>query len=541
MTKRRVWSWWWLIAVLGLAFAARAFSLEAQGLWRDEVDALRFATAPWPEVLDRFTRPGWNGPFYFLMLRGWIALTGRSAFAMRYFSTLWGLVGIALLYPLGRRMLGALAARCSLVLAVFSPYLVWYAQEVKMYTWVPALVLLTLYALDRACRRGWWLWWVVVFVATLLAVYSHILAALLIPVAGVWFLLRNRRVLHDREWGSRPVESSLDMPSLPYSKSRRSRVPIWIAGLGVLILLIFFYRPLLAWQFPLVFEQRETGYASRTLWEMVQILLGGWSAGIAGWGRSALTLGMTVTGLVGLAGLAARRQFARAAALLTWLVGPLLAVWVVSLRGPIFTDRYLIWSAPAFYLLVGAGFVQLHRISIRLGGVETGLVSTLLRLLPLALLVGVLVGDGVNLYQQTVRPIKPQFREATAYLQARRTPNTLWLFQIPYNHIVVDYYAPQPLDPQAEAPFTNWRNDDGTYQVQAEAVADQMQALTAGYDDVWLIYSEVAMWDERQLVKSWLETHGILVEQRRFHLVDLYHFHLPETTAPGKQSRFVEE
>ncbi|MGC9400129.1 MAG: glycosyltransferase family 39 protein [Anaerolineae bacterium] len=506
MSRRRDWTWWWLIAVLALAFAVRAVALEAQSLWRDEVDALHFATAPWPEMLDRFTRPGWNGPFYFLMLRGWIALTGRSVFALRYLSTLWGVVGIALFYILGRRLLGRTTASWSVVLAAFSPYLVWYAQEVKMYTWVPALVLLTLYALERASRGGHGAWLGVACVSTLLALYSHILAALLMPVGGIWFLLRRRR-------------------------RKRNQRSLWVLALLALVLLVIFYRPLLRWQLPLVFQERETGYASRTFGEMAQILLGGWSAGIAGWGQVWLTLGTTAVALVGLIGLLARRWITLLLAFLAWLVGPLVGVWLVSLRGSIFTDRYLIWSAPAFYLLVGFGLDQFRRLGVVLGAASGRLTRRLalgVHLLLLVLLLGILSGDGVNLYQQVARPIKPQFREATGYLLTRRAPGALLLFQIPYNHIVVDYYAPTPLDPWAEAPYTNWRDDEGDYLIGAPEVAEQMRALTAGYTDVWLVYTEVALWDDRELVLVWLQAHGELVDKRHFHLVDLYHFRLPE-------------
>jgi hypothetical protein len=200
------------------------------------------------------------------------------------------------------------------------------------------------------------------------------------------------------------------------------------------------------------------------------------------------------------------------------LIGPLLGLWAVSLRGPIFTDRYLIWSAPAFYLAMGLGLVGIGR---------------LWRGLPALLILGALFGNGVNLYRQVVEPIKPQFREASIYLMTHRSPDALLLFQIPYNRIVVDYYTPGTLDPWAEAPYTNWRNDDGTYTVQSEAVGEQMAELLEGHTDVWLVYSEVAMWDDRELVKSWLTRHGVQVAVQHFHMVDLYHFRLPEAAVPG--------
>ena len=93
-----------VVLLMLIAFTLRAVSLDAQSLWRDEVDAMRFATAPLDEVLSNFTRPGWNGPFYFLLLRGWIALTGTSEYAMRFLSLCFGVLCVPLAYALGRRL-----------------------------------------------------------------------------------------------------------------------------------------------------------------------------------------------------------------------------------------------------------------------------------------------------------------------------------------------------------------------------------------------------------------------------------------------------
>ncbi|MFP4344453.1 MAG: glycosyltransferase family 39 protein [Anaerolineales bacterium] len=475
-----------------MGFTVRTFSLDAQGLWRDEVDSLRFATAPWAELLDTFIRPGWNGPFYFLMLRGWVALAGETGFALRYLSLLWGVLGIPLLYQLGQRLLNREVGLWAALLMAFSPYLVWYAQEVRMYTWVPFLVLLALYALDRAAVRPRWYWWAIVSVATSLAFYSHILAALLIPVEVLFFLLHPRR--HRRAW---------------------------IGGLIVLILLTLPYLPLVHWQLPLVFEERQTGYPPHTLGEMTSILASGWTTGMAvarpfwlDWLGLSLMSALSVVGLLAL--FLGRREscgWRQALTLLAWWAVPLAAIWWVSLRGPIFTDRYLIWTAPAFYLAVAVGVVFLGRVW---------------RHLPTLLLLVILIVDGVNLYQQLVVPIKPQFREATAYLEEHRNPDTLLLFQIPYNHFVVDYYGDGALEPWAGAPFTNWRTPEGDYQVSQGSLALQMQDLTEVHDEIWLVYSEATMWDDRELVKWWLDAHGVLLDEKHFYLVELYHYALPE-------------
>ncbi|MGC9394417.1 MAG: glycosyltransferase family 39 protein [Anaerolineae bacterium] len=477
-------------AILGLAFFVRIISLDTQGLWRDEVDQWRFALQSWGEMLRNFTRAGWNGPLYSPLMRVWIALAGDSVFAMRYFSLLCGVLSVALLYVLVKRLLDAAtfdeaAAQWSALLLALSPYMVWYAQEIKMYTWVPMLVLLALYALDRACTQPSWRWWLTVLLTTTLAFYSHLLAALLIPVEALWFWLHPRR-------------------------QKRA----WRGGAITLALLTLPYLPMLRWIAPLLLAERETGYPAYSLGQMATTLFTGWTLGVA----QSLTrdplplyiilfLGAMV--LVGIVALVLRDRIAMLARLWLWMLVPLLLLWLVSLRGPIFTDRYLIWAAPAFYVLAGIGLATIH---------------DLWRWLIAILLLHTLVLNGVGLYRQAKIPIKPQFQLATRDIEASRAPSELVLFQIPYNHHVTLYYAESSLDPWAEAPFTNWRKADGSYHVYMPYVDEQMQMLTSGYSGVWLVYSETALWDDRELVKQWLDAHMRLVYHRPYVGVDVFYY-----------------
>ena len=140
------------VALLFGAFALRALQLGRESLWRDEVDSIRFALAPWPAPLENFAKAGENGPLYHLILRGWLSLGGSSDLALRLFSTLCGTLLLAVIYALGRRLLGPRAAGWATVLAALSPALVWYAGEGKMYALQPLLIGLALLA---AVRRRW--------------------------------------------------------------------------------------------------------------------------------------------------------------------------------------------------------------------------------------------------------------------------------------------------------------------------------------------------------------------------------------------------
>ncbi len=488
-----IWNRWiWRIWLLGLAFAARVFGLDAQGMWRDEVDQWRFALQSWETLLENFTRVGWNGPLFQVLLRGWIILTGESTYALRYFSVLWGVVVVALIYALGRRLLGARGPTWSALMAAAAPYLVWYAQEVKMYTWWPMLALIILYAVDRALARRRWAWLIVAVGALGLAVYSHILAPLIVPVALIWAITHAR--------GDRRI----------------------IGGIAALLLVIgLISLPLLRWQAPLLLQQRETGFPAYTLRQMIEILFSGWCSGMWGnltlpampiWQRGLLAF-FGGLALVGLVDLLLRKRVRVLVRLVAWMSVPLLMLWGISqLYGPLFTDRYLIWCAPAFYFLIGAGCARLQKLAPRW-------------ITPLLLLL-VLGANGRVLEAQVTYPIKPEFNKASRHLAAHREPDELLLFQIPYNHYVVDYYLTAPLRPWEAAPFSNWRLPSGEYQVGADYVDKEMARLTESHDEVWLIYSEVLLWDERELVKAWLDAHGEVTSAQHYHRVSLYHYRL---------------
>ena len=101
-----------VLAITLLACALRAVPLLSQGLWRDEVDALLFATRPLPQLLDMFRQPGQNGPLFFLLLRPWLALSGHSEFALRFPAMFFGILSVPLLYILLTRASGPVGCPC---------------------------------------------------------------------------------------------------------------------------------------------------------------------------------------------------------------------------------------------------------------------------------------------------------------------------------------------------------------------------------------------------------------------------------------------
>ncbi len=491
-----------------LAFGIRAASLTNQSFWRDEVDALCYA-CEFPQLLRLIFSPGrglslpfacppppisWNpaapageqirallagiirqnGPLYYFLLRGWLELAGLSEYATRYFSLLLGVLCVPLLFVLGARLPGARAGALAAALLAFSPYLVWYSQEVKMYTLVPALALAALYGLLRAMEAGG-RWWAVQVVATSLLLYTHIWGALLIPVEALWLALAWPR------WRAH-----------------------WRGALIALALLTLPYLPLALWQVPSAWARRETGFPHHSLGEMALILLNGWSTGVAGWGWpwGALLVGAAAAG--GLVLLWERGERRPVGMLLLWLALPLLGIWLVSLRQPLFTDRYLIWCAPAFYLLAGAGWAAIARLSARF------------RALAGVWIVAALGIFGANLYAQATLPIKSDLRAAARYVEARYRPEDLLVFQIPHIRYTFDYYFGPSEYRWMEGLYTNHRSPDGAYLLTPEMASLWMDQRVGAARTVWLVLSEAEMWDERNLVQNWLDAHFVRTDEAHF-------------------------
>ncbi len=543
---------WILAALTLLAFGLRASSLTAQSLWRDEVDALCYAyefpslliEALVPERAGDLRTPcacpppplsaDWmtgtlqeravgllgamirqNGPLYYFLLRGWVALAGHTEYGMRFFSLLLGILGVPLTAALGRRLVGRTAATVAAALMAVSPYMVWYGQEVKMYTLVPALVLLALYGLRRGMDEGG-KWWAVQVVATTLLLYTHIWGALLIPLQILWLAV---------EWP-------------------RWR-PRWRGALVGMALLTLPYLPLALWQAPAALARRETGFPHHTLGEMAMILLNGWSTGILsrGWPWGALVLGgLAALGLVGgfprhpcpspLPNFVRERGGGRgrgeAYLLALWLTLPLLGIWLISLRQPLFTDRYLIWCAPAFYMLAGAGWTALKKPGAgrekgRDAGRKRKIASPYLALCALASCISLAV-FGLNLHAQATVPIKSDFRAAAAYVESRYRPGDLLIFQIPHVRYTFDYYFGPTDYLWADGLYTNHRTDRGEYRLSEEAAGRWMTLLVRDRARVWLVASEVEMWDERNLVQGWLEGAFVRADEAHFARVDVYEY-----------------
>ena len=486
------------LAVISLlAFGWRVGGLTHQSLWRDEVDSLHFAARTPPELLATFARPGENGPLFFALLHPWLKLLGSSEFSLRLQASFGGMLAVMLTWALAVRLMRvtqplkhdaerpAVSSALPLLaaaLAAVNPYLVWYSQEGKMYGWLPALVLATLYAFLAALEQGGTMRWLLWLLLLGISVLHHIWAILLVPLCMLWLALLGPR--YHRRW--LPFLLTLLLPVLPYMRL----VGWWQWRL---------------WQTP----NFQTGHPFVEPMQMLSGLATAYTMGLGVAPTRWPLIGLILLLLAGTLLPALRRNERIAPPLLwSWIVLPPLALYAISLSKPLYADRYVIWIVPGLTLLAAQSILVLSRTSRALGALA----------LAAALLTGTAAG-----WRQMHTPLKSDFRAAAAYIEAQRAPGDRLLFQIPYNRIVYEYYAgPQTM---LDGPYTN--NDNPVTQIEAE-----LAAAVGDAPAVWLIASEEALWDSRGLTRAWLETHGEITDQQGWARVEAVRYQLAATPAP---------
>ncbi len=531
----------YLILLVLVAFAWRVQGLTNQSLWRDEVDAVYFALRNLRETLAMFVHVADNGALYFLMLRIWFYGVGASEFALRYPSALAGTLCVPLLWQVARRLVQVGNAECGMrnaadqsvsadlltdnaprlrsphsplgillstpfLAATFlalNPYQLWYAQEGKMYAVITCLTLLSTWFWLTGIERGGWRRWLGYLITVSIAMYTHLLMVLLIPLHLLWFLLA---------W--------------PQSHRHWRGYGLALAGLTLP------YLPMVWWQWAmLTTSEHRTGFTFVPLRDTLHSLILSHSRGflpsddllpltpIFFLALAALVLGLHEMGEPSADKGTTLSAWRRFLLMLSWLIVPVLSIYALSLRQAIFTERYVIWIAPAIMLVLALGVqVVIHnagRLSRWLAGV------LVIYLLGFWIYVG---------WQQKTMPMKYDLRDVVTYIAQRRQPHTLLILQIPHMQYSYRYYSgdfsAHYLD-GSDARLGDWVG--GLWTNDGKSVADvdqQMKELTTGVTELWVLRSEVEMWDSRHLMDAWLDQHGTVADQAEFLGAQAKHYRL---------------
>jgi uncharacterized membrane protein len=327
MFKRIIVKYVLFISLL-LGFVIRLVSIH-QSFWMDEaISAKVVKNFSFIGIITDFIKADTHPPLYYLILKIWSGIFGFSELSLRFPSVIFGVGLVYVIYLIGSGF-NQRTAIYSAILTAFSPLLIYYSQETRMYALSTLLVAICVYFF---LKRYWYRF----SLSLLLLGTTDYLPLLILFVFWSVYLVAN--------------------------KNRDDFKNFLLAHVPLAIFLIFWL--------PILNIQRTSTLSSLKSLPGWGVLLG--QSGIKNlllvWikfliGRinfspliiySGVIVGTSIIALYGL--FKSIKDYRKTGILIIWLILPILLSFVVSLKIPGFSYFRLLFTLPAFILLITYGF-----------------------------------------------------------------------------------------------------------------------------------------------------------------------------------------
>ncbi|MBI4319522.1 MAG: glycosyltransferase family 39 protein [Chloroflexi bacterium] len=522
-----------LTAIVLLAFALRAYRIDGQSFWYDEGISATLA----PRSLATITLSAAadiHPPLYYYLLHFWSSLVGTGELALRWLSLIFGVLLVVLVFKIGTVACRDVAcnvpthnrpASAPALIACFfaatSPLLIYYSQEARMYIQTAFLGALSTYLFLRILRPlrvpsvatsqprvvGHWIAYAVVTIAFL---YSHYFAFSLLLAQNLYFLAL---------WGP-----------LAFARARRSTPgPLSLAPcpwlpIQALILLSFLPWLLMTYAGASGWPSISEPFDLPTLLRRVFLVF---SFGLS-WDASAtpnreLVFLLSLGGLVLYALVVGRASLGRILWPVLYLLVPVLVMYALSLRRPMYNPKFLLLAAPGYYLLLGIGLIGFAEAASRVVRRPAFARGILPATIIAAFLFGATYGtwSSTYAYYHDAKYARDDYRGLAAYVESLAEPGDAIVLNAPGQVEVFEYYYKGDLPrfplPQ-ERPI-----DEGN----AER---QLRTLAESYSRLWLVLWAVPESDPRGFIEGWLVENAFKADSRWFGNIRLVLFSLPTST-----------
>lgn len=351
-----------LILLLLLGFGLRLYQLDGASLWYDELLELDIAQGALTDIGPQLWRHA-AMPLDYYLLHGWVML-GRQEGWVRLPAVCWGVLSIALVYSLGRRLFNQRVGLLAGLLLSFAPFAVRYSREVRPYALLLCFTLIAFLGLWQVYQTGRLRYWLLTGLGLSGAALSHYFALFLLAPMGLWVAAHWLRhlnrliywrhtacfaliglvltllvIAHGRLLVLYSVSYQYGQALLQPTQLTRSAIEKPNRGAGPPLSLEFITASGLA---PLGGESRAGQVILWGLFSLAVIAVGGQR-------------------LVGSLNSAhPQKQISKEQRavwlLLSWLILPAALIYLFLLhRGTFFAGRYILYVLPAFFLLVAAG------------------------------------------------------------------------------------------------------------------------------------------------------------------------------------------
>ncbi|MGV8086217.1 MAG: glycosyltransferase family 39 protein [Candidatus Woesearchaeota archaeon] len=184
-------SFWIIILILFLAAIVRIVDISNESYWVDEILTIRQGQAT-ASTLNLYLEGEMHMPLYIFLMWGWIHIFGISEIATRIFSAIFGIFSVYIIYLIGKKLFNKKIGIYSSLILALSPIAVYYSQEARLYSMFMFIVLLSFYTFILYLEKGerkYLIWYIII---NILMLYTNIFAFVVLGIHALWVLIKNR-------------------------------------------------------------------------------------------------------------------------------------------------------------------------------------------------------------------------------------------------------------------------------------------------------------------------------------------------------------
>jgi len=338
---REAMSKWLLFLVLLLAFYLRLTGLDAKSLWQDEIFTAAIASTD-NSVSEVISIPLYNTalpapPLYFLITHFFLYV-GDNDFLLRFPALLFGVLGVSITYTLGARLFGRGEGL------------------VRFYSLLVLLSLFSMYFLYRALFDGSSKWWMGFTACTILNIYNHLFALLILQsevlfVGGLW----TKRLVQER-WRYATNSRTAKRAKQGDGAVDRRKALAFLVSLAIVLL---FYAPMIPHLLRGLAGRKGLGGGATPSLSLAPSFL---AQVLEAWGSGPglallVFLAPFVIGIMA----CARNHHRQLWLASCWLTVPFAVVLIVPAQHG-FRPRYVLFMLPLYLLLIARGLMAANGV-----------------------------------------------------------------------------------------------------------------------------------------------------------------------------------
>ncbi len=462
----------WFLVIFAVCVSFLFF--QKQSLRLDESQSLWQSSHTAPKVLNLIAQDV-HVPLYPEMLHGLLVFFGNGVASSRVLSLIFFLLSIPAFYLLGRRLFNEDVAIFATILFALSPFMNWYANEIRMYSLVVLIAIVNAYYFIGIFKNDDRNSWIGFAVTALLGIYSHYFFWLILMTDGIFFLI------YRKQFGEKTLRRLILLaifllvaiaPWLVYVFSLgqiTKAVPVVLSAPSTVDLFNTFSR------FIIGFQTDHLNTILLSLWP-ITVLLGFLSL------RGNRRIGPEFTFLI-----------------FAFIIPNLLAFFESIFFRPVYLTRYLIFTLPPMYLLLSFFIMRTPKA-----------VSYALSVILIAVMSVTLTMEAFS----ASNPAKENYAEAASYLQANGKPTDVIVASAPFTIYPLLYYYRGPL---AVKTLPLWDHNSAGIVPQdfsGEPLPAQVKDVADLHRNVWLLLS----YDQghQEDIRQYFETHFKKIDSQTF-------------------------